>query len=178
MTLIKVVNGDLLDAEENLILHSVNCQGKMNSGVAKAIRGKWGRVYDKYMELCGTCTPNYLLGQVQSVLVDDSKGQHVINMFTQEFYGYDGNRYTSYDALYECLEQVANVARKRNLSVALPYKLSSDRGGASWAVVYAMIEEVFKNHTQPVVIYNLGGQWEHSFNPKAPKTPQKELVLN
>jgi hypothetical protein len=30
-------------------------------------------------------------------------------------------------------------------SVAFPYKMSSDRGGADWNVVLAMIESVFKN---------------------------------
>lgn len=177
MTLIKIVNGDLLDAEENLILHQVNCQGKMNSGVAKAIREKWGRVYEKYSNL-SMLNPSALIGQVQSVLVDDSKPQYVVNMFSQENYGYDGKRYTSYDALHDCLEQVAKVARQQNYSVALPYNMGCDRGGANWNIVYAMIEEVFKNHTQPIVIYNLNGQFQHSFLADVPPTQTTELVLN
>ena len=37
----KLINGDLLNANTDFICHQVNCQGKMNSGVAKAIRNKW-----------------------------------------------------------------------------------------------------------------------------------------
>ena len=50
------MNGDLLVAQEELnldiICHQVNCQGKMNSGIAKQIREKWPVVYKKYSELC------------------------------------------------------------------------------------------------------------------------------
>ena len=46
--MIKVVKGNLLDATEAIIAHQVNCQKKMNSGVAKAIREKYPIVFDIY----------------------------------------------------------------------------------------------------------------------------------
>lgn len=182
MTLIKIVNGDLLDSKENLILHQVNCTGKMNSGVAKAIRDKWEVVFEKYSSAISDFESRFvrgaLIGKVQSVLVNKEPSQYVVNMFSQDSYGYDGQRYTDYEALYKCLEQVAKVARDNNFSVALPYKLGCDRGGANWNIVYTMIEEVFKNHTQPIVIYNLNGHFEHSFLVNPSTNPIKELVLN
>ena len=48
--MIKVVKGNLLDATEAIIAHQVNCQKKMNSGVAKAIREKYPIVFDIYQE--------------------------------------------------------------------------------------------------------------------------------
>ena len=48
--MIKVVKGNLLDATEAIIAHQVNCQRKMNSGVAKAIREKYPIVFDIYQE--------------------------------------------------------------------------------------------------------------------------------
>lgn len=178
MTLIKIVNGDLLDAEENLIIHQVNCMGKMNSGVAKAIREKWSKVYDRYSLMCENYVSLELLGQVQSVLVNKDNRQYVINMFSQHEYGYSGERYTNYEALYRCLEQVANVARSHNFSVALPYNMGCDRGGANWNIVYTMIEEVFKNHTQPIVIYNLNGQFQHSFGVITPPNLEEGMISN
>ena len=47
--MIRVVKGNLLDAREIVIAHQVNCQKKMNSGVAKAIREKYPEVYEKYL---------------------------------------------------------------------------------------------------------------------------------
>lgn len=174
MALIKIVNGDLLDAEENLILHQVNCKGKMNSGVAKAIRGKWGEVFRDYKSLTDHATPSELLGTIQIVGVGNK--QAVVNMFSQDSYGYDGERHTNYEAIYKCLEEVARVARRYNLSVAIPFAMGSDRGGASWSIVYAMIEEVFKNHRQPITIYRLGGQWEHSFGGLIP--PKENVIYS
>ena len=46
------LDGNLLDSNADIIIHQVNCQGAMNSGVAKAIREKWPIVFDKYSKLC------------------------------------------------------------------------------------------------------------------------------
>ena len=43
--MVTVVKGNLLDATEIVIAHQVNCQKKMNSGVAKAIREKYPIVF-------------------------------------------------------------------------------------------------------------------------------------
>ena len=45
-------NQSVLDFKEHaIIVHGVNCQGKMNSGVAKAIREAFPVVYEEYMKL-------------------------------------------------------------------------------------------------------------------------------
>lgn len=36
--MIKIIQGDLLEAKENIIAHQVNCKGVMGSGVAKQIK--------------------------------------------------------------------------------------------------------------------------------------------
>jgi len=38
--MIKIINGNILDAKETFICHQVNCQGVMGAGLAKAIRNK------------------------------------------------------------------------------------------------------------------------------------------
>ena len=35
--MIKVINGSILNAKTDFIMHQVNCQGEINSGVAKAL---------------------------------------------------------------------------------------------------------------------------------------------
>jgi O-acetyl-ADP-ribose deacetylase (regulator of RNase III) len=93
----------LLEAKEDIIVHQVNCQGKMNSGIAKQIREKWPHAYEAYMgyyDFNGD-DPKKLLGTVRIVGVEPNK--FVAHLFGQEHYGYDGRRYTSYDALYDGL---------------------------------------------------------------------------
>ena len=169
MVTIKFVNGDLLEATENLILHQVNAQGKFGSGIALQVKKKWNKVYQSYKALCDTNLDSNLMGIAQAVAVGERKA--VVNLFGQKYYGYNGQRYTDYEALYKALESASEMARQYNLSVAIPSKLGSERGGADWNIVYAMIESVFKNHTQPIVIYYLDGQEQ---KPQI----QKELVLN
>lgn len=70
----------------------------------------------------------------------------VANLCGQEKYGYDKQRYTNYEGIYVALEKLANYCKQNNLkSVAFPWKMSSDRGGADWMVICSMIEAAFKD---------------------------------
>ena len=149
-------NGNLLDAQTDVIAHQVNCQGVMGSGVAKQIRDKWPRAYDNYVSYCYdyiTCT-HELLGECQLVQVNDN--QHVANLFGQNYYGRDGKRYTSYDGIYDALASLAVQMMSAGMkSLALPYNMSSCLGGADWNVVLTMIESVFKNTDVTIEIWKL-----------------------
>lgn len=149
--MIKVVVGDLLEASEGVLVHQVNARGKMGSGIAKQIRAKYPIVYEQYMTLCNSKTPASLVGEVQAVDVGD--GKYIINLFGQLNYGYDGKRYTSYDALYNGLKHIKDVAMKEDLTVAIPYAIGCGLGGASWKIVYSMIEEIYENYE--ITIYKL-----------------------
>lgn len=163
--MISYIKGDITKSDCNYICHQVNCQGKMNSGVAKAIRTKWPIAYDNYIKKCdereyaiyNMCgglevQPNWsetLLGEIQiCALYDDynktDKHQHVVNLFAQEAYGYDGKRYTSYDAFWQCLNNLKQCIQE-NVTLAFPYKIGCVRGGANWEIIRTMIREVFKD---------------------------------
>jgi O-acetyl-ADP-ribose deacetylase (regulator of RNase III) len=145
----------LLDAKEDIIVHQVNCQGKMNSGIAKQIRERWPEVYNNYMGFWSSREDkSSLLGNVQ--IVEVSPDKFVVNLFGQEHYGYDGRRYTSYDALYEGLLCIKNMAQKYNKSIAIPFKIGCERGGADWFIVDAIIQRIF--HDYEVHLY----KWEEN----------------
>ena len=119
--------------------------GKMNSGVAKAIREKWPIVYTKYLEAWQSAPRRpQLLGTILPVDINNyepktwSQAPIVVNMFSQEHYGYDGKRYTSYDAFWSCLGRIRESIPKGS-KIAFPYKIGCDRGGANWDVIYTMI---------------------------------------
>lgn len=149
--MIKVVSGDLLTAEEDIIVHQVNCQSKMNSGVAKQIREKYPQAYEEYMKLKNKPSK---LGEVWITMIkNEHECKYIAHLFGQLNYGYDGKRYTNYEALYSGLEYVKNQAKQFNKTVAIPYKIGSDRGGADWDIVYKMIESIFKDYE--VTLYKL-----------------------
>jgi O-acetyl-ADP-ribose deacetylase (regulator of RNase III) len=158
--------GDLLKTKYQYICHQVNCLGKMNSGIAKAIREKWPIVYEKYDEECNSWhawadahfdkepvnrAAEAMLGMAQ--LVPISKTQTVINLFGQGSYGYDGRRYTSYDAFWMCLGRIKEIVPQGS-SIAFPDHIGCCRGGANWNVILSMIDAVLGEDYE-VHIYRL-----------------------
>ena len=92
-----------------------------------------------------------LLGEIQLVPVDIDKT--VINMFSQQYYGYDGKRYTSYDAFWNCLNLIKENVPKGS-KIGFPYRIGCGLGGANWPVIETMIERVLNKDYQ-VYIYTL-----------------------
>jgi hypothetical protein len=92
-----------------------------------------------------------MLGRILMVEVDNN--QTVINMAAQQYYGYDGGRYTSYDAFWMCLGCIKEVIPKGS-SIGFPDHIGCCRGGANWNIIKAMIEEVLGNDYD-IYIYEL-----------------------
>ncbi|WP_168898328.1 macro domain-containing protein [Bacillus sp. ISTL8] len=158
--MIKVVEGDILQASEDIIGHQVNCRGVMGSGLAKQIRNKYPEAYDDYILFCKTVPSSELLGCHQFVFVPDCDTRRfkiVANLFGQFNYGRQkGVLYTDYKALETCLSELKEYAKEDELSVALPYKLGCGLANGDWDnVVYPMIERIFTDYD--VTLYKFGG---------------------
>ncbi len=50
--MIKIIEGNIVNAKTDFIIHQVNCQGVMGSGVAKALRDYDEGIYQHYRKLC------------------------------------------------------------------------------------------------------------------------------
>jgi O-acetyl-ADP-ribose deacetylase (regulator of RNase III) len=153
---IKFIEGNLLDSTTDIICHQVNGQGAFNSGVAKCIRDKYPSVYSAYKEYCKMLDiyEKPKLGLIHISNIGDNR--FICNLFGQDKYGYDGKRYTSYDAVYDGLENLKSHMLINNLSsVSFPYQMSSVRGGAKWEIIYCMICEVFKDTNIKIEIWRL-----------------------
>ena len=149
--LIHLIKGNLFDTDSTVIAHQVNCQGVMGSGVARQVKEKYPEAYDKYQEECFNKAPNLLMGTVD--IIPSRSDVHIIaNMYAQNDFGYNGQRYTNYEAFYRCLENL-NQSLLKEYSVAFPYRIGCDRGGADWDIILQMITSVFK--TRDVYIYQL-----------------------
>lgn len=165
--MVNFCKGNLLDADVEYICHQVNCQGRMGSGIAKSIRERWPVVYDEYrakfdemeeklIEVCGSWesqvdVSDVLLGDVQLVRVGDNKT--VVNLFAQQYYGYDGKRYTSYDGFWTCLGKIRETVPAGS-TIGFPDHIGCGLGGANWEVILTMIEEALNDYE--VYIYKLG----------------------
>ena len=153
---------NLLEADVDYICHQVNCQGKMNSGVAKAIRERWPIVYTTYWNTF--LSESNLLGKILLVDINEYEPRTwpdqpaIINMFSQEFYGYDGKRYTSYDAFDNCLQKIKETVPKGS-KIAFPYKIGCDRGGGKWNIIFGLISNALSEDYDITFCYLEEDDW-------------------
>lgn len=120
------IHGNITNVTSGLIIHGVNCQARMGSGVALAIRNKWPVVYAMYMK---RSPGRHNLGHTQFIEIDD--GLHVANCWTQEFYGNDGKVYADIHALYRCVLAAFAYCDELNLELNTP-KIAAGLAGLNW----------------------------------------------
>lgn len=152
--MIKIINGDLLEAKEDIIGHQVNCQGVMGSGVALSIKKEYPNAYKQYKNFVDVMALDVrredLLGHVQFV---PTKDKYVANIFGQYNYGYDKKQYTNTDALFTAFKHLRKFAELHNLSVALPYMIGCYRGGGDWKIVEDHLLTAFEGYE--VTLYKM-----------------------
>lgn len=160
--------GDIVNIQKkykiDYIVHQVNCQGKMGSGVAKRIKDEYPIVYKNYITKCLSAgNPENVYTTIQLVPLYDNYTEggwnpQCCNFFSQFDYGYDGKRYTSYDAFWICLNRLKHCAPKGS-SIAFPANIGCGLGGANWTIILQMIIEVLgQDYEIYIVDYNGGNE--------------------
>lgn len=144
----RILNGNILDSDANLIVQQVNCVGAMGKGLADQIARRHPVVKDSYLRFYKEWDYLYggpaLLGHVLYVQVDTH--QAVANVFGQENIRsskWDRQVYTDRNALNEGLQQVRSLAEAFDLSVAIPTHIGCGVANGNWEVIYRDIEKVF-----------------------------------
>jgi O-acetyl-ADP-ribose deacetylase (regulator of RNase III) len=155
--MIEFAKCDLLEADVAVVAQSVNCQCKMQSGLALAIKNKWPEV-ERDDNMTAPADKNKL-GIVRLVKIEKPSNSilYVANLYSQFNWG-RSQRQVDYEYLYQCLtgleRKVLDIDLR--LNVGIPYNLSSDRAGGDWDVVLAMINSVFKKSPINVLICKKG----------------------
>lgn len=132
-----------------IITHIVNTEGKWGAGFVVAVSRRWPQPEQAYRERHRTV--GLLLGTMHAVEVEP--GLWVANMVAQ--YGVRSRSNPvpiRYDALRQCLEQVAPGARKLGATVVMP-RIGTGLGGGAWTEVEPIVEEALVG--VPVCVYDL-----------------------
>jgi len=134
----------LLNGEVDYMIHCVNGQNVMGSGVALEVKNRVPLAYAVYMDK----TP---------VLGDFTEGGNVINLCAQWYYGTYGPYYAAYKRQLDYDALVSGLSKVKDRfgvdkTYGLPYKFCSDRAGGDWEVVQKIVENILPN----VVWYKLG----------------------
>lgn len=126
------------------IVHQANCFVTMNSGVARAIKDKYPEAF--VADFRTKSGDKSKLGTFSWAKTGDNK--IIYNMYSQFDFGYQGNKFTDYDAIKKGLTSVKShltSMKGQNATLALPYLMGCDRGGGDWNVVRQIIEDIFSD---------------------------------
>lgn len=139
--MVEVIEGDLLDIKEGILLHQVNCMGRMGSGLAGYIRRKYPKVYDEFKEKSENTPREELYGQVQSVKLGDKL--FVVNSYSQKYYGRSRDvKYTNEEMLINNIKKTVEVGTSKGLKVYIPYLIGCGLGNGDWDTIYEGIKDL------------------------------------
>lgn len=132
--------GNLLDVNTGMIVHGCNAQGVMGSGVAKVLRDKYPEMFKNYAQ--DIFMRGYSLGFVSWY---SNLPIIIASGITQEFYGKDGKKYVSYDAVDAVMNCVFSYASRIDVPVHMP-KIGAGLGGGDWKIIEAIIGSAAAKH--------------------------------
>lgn len=153
--MIRIKQGSLLDAEETIIAHQVNCFG-VAGGLAYHVFEKWPDAKNDYRQI--TMRSSQFMGGLENLLGmaqltgQQPDGKIIANLFGQFHPGTDYRP----DALRRTLENLSALAKSLGASVAMPYGISCGICGGDWNEVRQIIEETMQG--VDVALYKLDEQ--------------------
>jgi len=157
-----VVIRNILDNKRGIIGHQVNCIGVMGGGLALQIRRMYPYAYEQYHQFYES--GDLKLGVVLTVAVENdlcianmaaqdgiTDFKKILNKMVEDNVVIDldsgvsvfaqSGVATDYDALTKCLRTVAELSRKLDLPLYLPFRLGCGLAGGDWKIVRKLIEE-------------------------------------
>jgi O-acetyl-ADP-ribose deacetylase (regulator of RNase III) len=140
---VKVVDGDLLDITDGLIAHQVNCRGVMGAGVARVIAKRYPDVEAMYRQVCAKHVTQELLGTCLVVTATNS-GAPTDNLWVANVFGQlntGRGLQTSYTAVANAVEQLADVADFLPDELHVPYMMGCGLAGGDWDVYSTLLDE-------------------------------------
>lgn len=136
--MIELTQGNILKADAEALVNTVNCIGFMGKGIALQFKKAYPKNFDAYHKACnaGEVQPGRMfIVELQSML----NPKYIVNFPTKRHWRAD-SRYEDIESGLAAL--VADVQRRGIQSIAIP-PLGCGLGGLDWNKVRPMIEQAF-----------------------------------
>jgi len=128
------------------LIHQVNCQGVMGSGIAKQIKEHYPTHFKDYIDYCEMAEASALLGDCIWTPIgnDPFMLQIVAGAFAQYQFGHN-HRHTNYAALTKSICAIIDqLPPVDEFSLIIPKYLGCGLGGGDWSIIKQILLDVEK----------------------------------
>lgn len=141
--------GDLLDAQTEALVNTVNCVGVMGKGIALQFKRRYPQVFKAYKKACDS--GDVRVGKMLPIQTGEMVGpQWVINFPTKQHWRSPSRLEWIEDGLSDLRRVIDELGIK---SIAIP-PLGAGNGGLDWSCVEPLIREAFSDRADvEVVLY-------------------------
>jgi len=175
--MLKISTGNLLDAEVDALVNTVNTEGVMGKGVALQFKKKFPEMYEPYRQACEA--GEVLPGKMHVFKRESLIGPRYIINFPTKRHWRSPSRLEDIASGLDALK--LEIHRLKIHSVALP-PLGCGNGGLNWPDVHRLIEEKLKSlEGVQVMIYPPAGSPDAAtmahHTPRPDMTPSRAIAL-
>lgn len=174
--MIRYTTGNLLEAEAEALVNTVNTVGVMGKGIALQFAERYKANLKRYKEACekGELVVGQLLVTTDA---DMNEERTIINFPTKK----DWKHRSSYTYIEDGLKALSTLIKERNIkSIALP-PLGCGNGGLIWEKVKPMIEQHLGGLNVDVVVYEPSAAIKEVLQRESPReaklTPGRAMLL-
>lgn len=149
---LKIVKGNLLDSDCDIIVHQANCLGIMGAGIARQIKFRYPEVYEADLNFKESLASKKRLGKYSKAKVDD---KIVVNLYSQFGMGIE-ERQTDYEAMKEGLVKLCeNIKSVKEVKIGFPYVIGAGLAGGDPEYIKQILNEVAKEYDRVFYLYKL-----------------------
>jgi len=165
---LKIATGNLLEANTESVVNTVNCVGVMGKGIALQFKQVYPENFDAYKRACdaGEIRPGRMFTFATGSLIGP---RYIVNFPTKRHWKGKSRIEDIQDSLQALIEEVRRLGIR---SIAVP-PLGCGNGGLDWAVVRPLIEESFRSIPEvEVLLYAPSGAPEAESMPVRTERPK------
>jgi len=151
--MIRFERGNLLDAQTDALVNTVNTVGVMGKGIALQFKNRFPNNYKAYLQACKN--KNFHVGELLVVQEGDLADQKlIVNFPTKVHWRAD----SKYEFIESGLVQLRKLILEKDIkSIALP-PLGCGNGGLNWKVIEPMIYRYLGDLSADILVYSPNDQ--------------------